>query len=109
MEKGKIVSKVAIRLLDPSKMIEFYMTKDPAARAALTKELRHCCMTAITLFMDQEGEDAAEEAFDLTNNPSRQDEREQKYGRGRSVSVGDIVVVDGVEYLCASFGWTKLA
>lgn len=106
MEKGKIVSKVAIRLLDPSKMIEFYMTKDPVS---LAKELRHNYMTAITLFMDQEGEDAAEEAFDLTNNPSRQEEREQKYGRARSVSVGDIVTVDGVDYLCASCGWTQLA
>lgn len=106
MEKGKIVSKVAIRLLDPSKMIEFYVTQDPVAKA---KELRYNYTTAITLFTDKKGEDAAEEIFDLTNNPSRQDEREQKYGRGRSVSVGDIVVVDGVEYLCASVGWTKLA
>lgn len=106
MKKGKIVSKVAIRLLDSSKMIEFYMTKDPVS---LAKELRHNYVTAITLFMDQEGEDAAEEAFDLTNNPSRQDEREQKYGQRRSVSVGDIVTVDSVDYLCASVGWTKLA
>lgn len=100
------MTKVAIRLLDPSKMIEFYMTQDPAA---LAKKLRSSYITQITLFMDQEGEDAAEEAFDLTNNPSRQEEREQKYGRARSVSVGDIVTVDGVDYLCASCGWTQLA
>jgi len=54
------------------------------------------------------GEDAAEEAFDLTNNPSRQAEREEKYGRGKSVSVGDVVEVDGVNYICESFGWAIL-
>lgn len=51
------------------------------------------------------GQDAAEEAFDLTNNPQRQIERLEKYGRGKSVSVGDVVEVDGVNYLCESFGW----
>ena len=55
-----------------------------------------------------EGEDVAEEVFDLTNNPGRQDEREQLYGRGRSVSVGDIINVDGVDWLCASMGWWRL-
>lgn len=58
--------------------------------------------------IDAEGEDAAEEMFDLTNNPSRQEEREQKYGRQRSISVGDIVEVDGVDYLCAPTGWRVL-
>ena len=52
-----------------------------------------------------EGEEAAEEAFDLTNNPSRQEEREIKYGRGPSLSVGDVVCVDGVNYACLSMGW----
>ena len=55
-----------------------------------------------------EGEQGAEEAFDLTNNPSRQEERELKYGRHRSVSVGDIVEVDGVDFLCDNFGWCQL-
>ena len=54
------------------------------------------------------GEDAAEEAFDLTNNPGRQDERVSKYGRGRSVSSGDVVDVDGVKYACLSVGWKQL-
>jgi hypothetical protein len=54
----------------------------------------------------------AEEMFDLTNNPSRDDERELLYGRGRSVSVGDIVEVESGEnvesWLCMSFGWHKV-
>lgn len=53
-------------------------------------------------------EDVAEELFDLTNNPSRQEEREQKYGRGRSMSVGDIALAGGEMWLCVSMGWEKL-
>lgn len=48
-----------------------------------------------------------EEAFDLTNNPYRQDERMKKYGNGRSVSVGDIVEVEGRCFLCLSMGWEE--
>jgi hypothetical protein len=61
-----------------------------------------------------DGKSACEEIFDLTNNPCRQKEREEKYGRGRSVSVGDIVGVDdetaGVTelYVCAPCGWVKV-
>jgi hypothetical protein len=54
------------------------------------------------------GEAAAEECFDLTNHPGRQQEREQKYGRLRSVSCGDIVVIGGDAWLCASVGWEKI-
>jgi hypothetical protein len=53
-------------------------------------------------------EDICEYAFDVTNNPSRQEEREAVYGRGRSVSVGDVVSVNGTAYLCDNFGWLKV-
>ena len=52
--------------------------------------------------------DAADEVFDLTNNPSRQDERELVYGRGRSLSVGDIVVVGEEQWVCMSIGWAEV-
>jgi len=54
------------------------------------------------------GEAVAEDIFCLTNNPSREDERESRYGRGRSLSSGDIVNVDGEDYLCLSVGWKRL-
>lgn len=57
---------------------------------------------------DLVGEDGADEAFDLTNNPSRQEEREEKYGRGRSLSVGDVVQVGDEKFACLSFGWEKI-
>lgn len=55
-----------------------------------------------------DSEDAAEEVFDLTNNPSRQDERERVYGRGPSLSTGDIVVVGEEQWICMSFGWAEV-
>jgi hypothetical protein len=56
----------------------------------------------------QKGEAGAEEAFDLTNNPSRQKERVIKFGCFRSVCVGDVVEVDGVNFLCDTFGWCEI-
>lgn len=61
--------------------------------------------------------EAAEEVFDITNNPSREEESNDLYGCHRPVSVGDIVIVeefqaDGsfkeVSYLCENIGWTAL-
>jgi hypothetical protein len=61
-------------------------------------------------------EQFAEELFDLSNNPSRQDVRELLYGTGRSLSVGDIVVVEDerdpeyeTSWLCLGVGWVLLA
>lgn len=54
------------------------------------------------------GQWGAEQAFDLTNNPSRQEEREIRYGRHRSITVGDIVEVEGVNYLCLPNGWEQI-
>ena len=56
------------------------------------------------------GEAAAEEAFMIFNAPEEfldEDERRiaQQY-RGHSLSVGDVVEVDGVDYLCSGVGWT---
>ena len=55
-----------------------------------------------------DSQDAADEVFDLTNNPGRQGDREEVYGRGRSLSVGDIVVVGEEQWLCCSFGWKEV-
>jgi hypothetical protein len=55
-----------------------------------------------------------EEIFDLINNPYRQEERVKLYGRGRSVSVGDLVGIDNDEtgitafYAYTPSGWVKI-
>ena len=88
------------------KMIEFY-GKDPVEVAGdliRSNAYKKIGVIQTTLV----GEAAAEEMFDLSNNPSRQDERDQLWGRRRSLSVGDVVHVDGESFLCLSMGWHKL-
>jgi len=103
-----MVAQVKVKLVNEEFMGEFYFRPDQEATAR-TLQKDGAYREACEVYMQAEGEDAAEEMFDLTNNPSRQQEREKVYGRGRSVSVGDIVEVNGVSYLCASMGWTALA
>lgn len=79
--------------------------QDETAKDALGQNLYTSTLFGV---VPMEGKDAAEEMFDLTNNPGRQDEREERYGRGRSLSTGDIVQVDETLYLCCSFGWKVL-
>lgn len=85
---------------------DFYKDAEATARQLLTAG---AYLKAGTIEVDAEGEAAAEECFDLTNNPYRQTERLEKYGRGRSLSVGDIVsVFPGTAWLCASVGWVEI-
>jgi hypothetical protein len=64
---------------------------------------------AFTYSTNATGEAAAEEAFYIFNAPHDALEEWQKLivegYHGASISVGDIVEVDGVEYLCASMSW----
>jgi hypothetical protein len=103
-----MVAQVIVKLVNEQFMGEFYLRPSQEATArSLQKDgwYRNAC----ECFMQGVGEDLAEEMFDLTNNPGRQEEREQVYGRQRSISVGDIVEVNGVNYLCASMGWKEIA
>jgi hypothetical protein len=101
------MSKVNLLLLKHEYMGNMYR-QGLGFQLEVTREFRGQgnCYDAI-VFGEMPGtlEDIADELFDLTNNPSRQEEREKKYGRGRSLSVGDIVEVDDKMLLCCSFGW----
>jgi hypothetical protein len=57
---------------------------------------------------DLVGEEAAEMVFRLANDPSKALVKESMGWTGRSLSVGDIVVVDGVEFVCLPVGWKIL-
>jgi hypothetical protein len=85
--------------------IKFYGDADTAV-TELIREDRYQKIGSIAT--DKTGEAAAEEMFDLSNNPSRQDERDEKWGRYPSLSVGDVVHVDNESFLCMSMGWKKL-
>lgn len=93
-------------LVSEDRMIDFYRRDtglDQVARELWAAgAYRRQGPSVVTEFA---GEDAAEEVFDLTNNPSRDDERALRWGPGRSVSVGDIVSVNGQRFLCMSAGW----
>ena len=103
-----IATEVKVKLVNEEFMGEFYFNRNQEALAQqLLKEGRY--RDAGEFAVMGQGEDAAEEVFDLTNNPGRDAERAQLYGRKRSVSVGDIVEVNGDNWLCCSSGWWKMA
>lgn len=62
---------------------------------------------------EMEAREAAEWVFDLTNNPERTKEREEcGWGRCRSLSVGDALIVEEASgrriLVCLSFGWKQV-
>ncbi len=99
------MSKVIIKLAPTKLLAELYFAENKVkyAKAWLPLYTQHYPIT-----LTEAGIEAAEEAFDLTNNPSREEDRNRFYGRHRSVSVGDVVEVDGTDYLCDSFGWVAM-
>lgn len=99
------MATITIKLAPAHLLGEIYFADDKAKYA---KAWETMYTTHGPISVTESGQDAAEEAFDLTNNPSRNDERVAVYGTHRSISVGDIVEVDGVAYLCDSFGWVAL-
>lgn len=63
----------------------------------------------------EESMEAAEHMFDLTNNPSKEEERAGMYGPHRSVAVGDIIEVTDDEnsgvterWVCMPVGWEPI-
>lgn len=63
------------------------------------------------------GVDAAEDAFDLSNNPSRYSHHLLVQGKQRTLSVGDVVLVEERSntgnvterfFMCLSIGWEEL-
>lgn len=106
------MATVKIKLAPTSLMSVFYMQCKTVQLQTVYNALSE--YTESKWFeVNGDSEDAAEEVFDLTNNPNRQDEREEKYGNGRSVSVGDVVIVNRVfgeeQWLCLSNGWVELS
>ena len=107
------MATVKIKLAPTSLMHVFYFQCKTVQLQSVHKALSDKTYTESKWFeVNGDSTDAAEEVFDLTNNPNRQDEREEKYGWGRSLSVGDIVIINRVfgeeQWLCLSHGWVEL-
>lgn len=70
-----------------------------------------------SFYTEARNTNACEEAFDLSNNPGRHEERARVQGHTRTLSVGDVVVVEHnhsysretVKYVCMDMGWEVLA
>jgi hypothetical protein len=106
------MAAVKIKHVPASMMIKVYGA-DPVQFAKDAVAAGHYAEESQLFYVLGVSEDAAEEVFDLTNNPGRQDEREQVYGRGRSLSVGDIVEVYNPDFsieqwLCCPCGWKEV-
>jgi len=103
------MTTATIRLLDFSRMRDKpFASGDKQVAYAKAMLALNAYEQTFDVETDQLGERAADAMFDLTNNPSRQYERVVKYGRHRSLSSGDIVTVDGVDYLWLSIGGARL-
>lgn len=99
------MSTITIKLLPIELMGEIYFVED---KETFVKKYLDRYEVCPSFELNCEDRDPAEDAYDLTNNPSRQRRREALYGRGRSVSIGDIVNVDGKDYLCDRIGFIQL-
>lgn len=102
------MSAAKIFLVDSFKLGDFYFTQD--AKALANKYLAEGLYTEVATIecFKETAEEAAEDMFDLTNNPGRQSARRVYYGNGRSVSVGDIVQFAGEMLVCRPNGWVQL-
>ena len=99
------MKKVTVHLIESNYLGDFYFTQDAVALARKHLEAGNYSKVEVEVFGGLVGEDAAEAVFELTNHPGLNGERKRKYGNGRSVSVGDMVEVDGVRWLCRPNGW----
>ena len=110
-EEGEITDSVDYWALGVI-LYELYTEDLPFYSNSVNETLDNIVNCRINWELLQNAEFISEEAFDLTNNPYRQSERVELYGRGRSLSIGDIVEVcangETTEFLCDSFGWIKL-
>ena len=99
------MKKVTVHLIQSNYLGDFYFTQDAKALARKHLEAGNYSKVEVEVFHGLVGEDAAEAVFELTNHPGLNGERQRKYGNGRSVSVGDMVEVDGVRWLCRPCEW----
>lgn len=104
------MATIKIKLLPSELSMDFHRFQFKDVADAIASLWLYTKKYAVVATYESEiiGQWGAEQAFDLTNNPSRQEEREVRYGRHRSISVGDIVEVGGVDYLCLPAGWVVI-
>lgn len=102
------MSTVTVKFL-PSELMRNFLMAGRAHRMQWVKDnLKNYSDSMTFELVGYNPEDCCEEMFDISNNPSRQVERAKMFGKYRSISVGDVVVVDEVKWICDSIGWKKI-
>lgn len=99
-----------VYLNESSAYLSFYAADGALDIARAVNELREQgAYRFIGVFeTDKDDEHAAEEMFDLSNNPGRDAERAERWGANRSLSVGDIVQVNDDSWVCGVVGWQRV-
>lgn len=102
------MSTVTVKFLPSELMRNFLMAGREHRMQWVKDNLKNYSDSMAFELVGYNPEDCCEEMFDISNNPSRQVERAKMFGKYRSVSVGDVIVVDGVKWICDSVGWKKI-
>lgn len=98
--------QATVYLCPAQDFIKYYSKNAVAEAQALA--LRYGYAEIFSIEVNATGEAAADECFDLSNNPMREVQRDFVWGQRRSLSVGDVVHSAGESFLCLPFGWQKL-
>jgi len=65
----------------------------------------------LSYLSEETGRAIADEAFHILNAPdfalNVQQQQIAQYNRDHSLSVGDVVEAEGIEYMCAPMGWVE--
>ena len=65
----------------------------------------------LTYLTEETGRAIADEAFHILNAPdfalTVQQQQIAQYNKGHSLSVGDVVEAEGIQYMCAPMGWVE--
>jgi hypothetical protein len=108
------MSYITVKLLKPEYRGGFHCGKFASDADRIVSAIRHIIkghydeLDFEICFTHREDVQVAEFMFDVTNNPSREEERESLYGDHRSISVGDLVCINGHDFLCMPNGWEML-
>jgi hypothetical protein len=100
------MSKVTIFLATDDIMLQFLIAGSDCLSVAKHEFWKYT--VAKQFFCGKTGVDAAEEAFDITNNPDRFEERNHIHGNLRPIYDSDVVDVDGAKYIRMGIGWEIL-
>jgi hypothetical protein len=105
------MAKVKIHRLIDGNYMRFHQGVPLNGQGELAEKLfKHCGYKVVIVDIEAEmpGMLAAEEMFDLFNNPARHDEA-MEVAVVADLCTGDIVEVDGSKFVCCSFGWYEFA